>query len=145
MIPHAVDDRLQVVGAFWTGTIDHACTAWMAQLAWMHYRYTMDESVLEEIAWPLLQGAFEGYWAMTESRMKSNGENELFLPVTVSPEFRGARMDAWGENASFQLAAYHLVAEYLQEAAGLLDEELDPRWQQVRDQLPPVFETLENQ
>ncbi|MEM7654995.1 MAG: hypothetical protein AAF399_02605 [Bacteroidota bacterium] len=142
MIPHAVDDRLQVVGAFWTGTIDHACTAWMAQLAWLHYRYTMDESVLEEIAWPLLQGAFEGYWAMTESRMKSNGNTELFLPVTVSPEFRGASMDAWGENASFQLAAYHMVAEYLQEAAVLMDKEADPRWQQVRDQLPSYSQFL---
>ncbi|MFM2091567.1 MAG: hypothetical protein RLZZ127_2056, partial [Planctomycetota bacterium] len=28
MLPHAVDDRCQAVGGFWTGMIDHACTGW---------------------------------------------------------------------------------------------------------------------
>ena len=54
MMPHAVDDRCAAVGAFWTGMIDQACTAWMAQLAWLHYRYSLDERVLREVAWPLL-------------------------------------------------------------------------------------------
>jgi hypothetical protein len=53
------------------GTIDHACTAWMAQMAWMHYRYGLDESILHDVAWPLLNGAFEGYWAMHEKRRAS--------------------------------------------------------------------------
>src|SRR5690606_2083653 len=40
MIPHAVDDRGNVNGSFWSGVIDHACTAWIAYMAWQHYRYT---------------------------------------------------------------------------------------------------------
>lgn len=136
MIPHAVDDRLQVVGSFWTGTIDHACTAWMAQLAWLDYRYSMDTAILRELAWPLLNGAFEGYWAMIETSTGEDGKATFRLPVSVSPEFKGARMDAWGPNASFQLAACHLVARCLQQAATVLNAPADPRWQEVQDKLP---------
>lgn len=137
MIPHAVDDRCQVVGSFWTGTIDHACTAWMAHMAWLHYRYTLDEEVLEKVAWPLLNGAFEGFWAMREEVDGEDGETRLSLPVSVSPEFKGSRMDAWGRDASFQLAAWHVVAESLQKTAEILDKETDSRWAEVNAKLPP--------
>ena len=136
MIPHAVDDRLQVVGSFWTGTIDHACTAWMAQLAWLDYRYSLDTTILREIAWPLLNGAFEGYWAMIETQTAEDGASTFRLPVSVSPEFKGARMDAWGANASFQLAAFHMVARYLQQAAKVIGKPADSRWQEVQEKLP---------
>lgn len=131
MLPHAVDDRCKVVGTFWTGTIDHACTAWMAQLAWLHYAYSGDREVLSETAYPLLIGAFEGFWAMLEKK-----EDRFSLPVSVSPEYRGSRMDAWGENASFQLAALHAVCQILPEAATALGKPLDPRWGEVAEGLP---------
>jgi alpha-L-fucosidase 2 len=142
MLPHAVDDRCQVVGTFWTGTIDHACTAWMAQLAWMHYRYGMDEKILREIAWPMLNGAFEGYWAMLEKIPVGQGKSRLSLPVSVSPEFKGSRMDAWGRDASFQLAALHMVTTNLEKAAQVLGNEPDPRWKEVKEMLPPYTTIL---
>lgn len=132
MLPHAVDDRCMAVGAFWTGMIDQACTAWMAQMAWLHYRYSLDLPVLRETAWPLLTGAFEGYWSMLEER-----DGRLHLPVSVSPEFKGARMDAWGRNASFQLAACHALVRILPQAALILGEPVDPRWDEVARKLPP--------
>jgi alpha-L-fucosidase 2 len=135
MLPHAVDDRGNVVGSFWTGTIDHACTAWMAQLAWLHYRYVFDETVLDEVAWPLLVGAFEGFWAMMEKKM-ADGKEVLSLPVSVSPEFKGSRQDAWGRDASFQLAAAHMIAEIMPKAAAIVGAPSDPRWAEVRDKLP---------
>ncbi|MCK5210677.1 MAG: hypothetical protein KAQ79_21750, partial [Cyclobacteriaceae bacterium] len=136
MLPHAVDDRGRVVGSFWTGTIDHACTAWMAQMAWLNYRYTMDEEILKTVAWPLLNGAFEGYWAMMEERRDNKGKKVLSLPVSVSPEFKGSRMDAWGKNASFQLAAAHMIAEILPFAAEVLGEDQDERWGKLTESLP---------
>lgn len=126
MLPHAVDDRCQVIGNFWQGTIDQACTAWMAQIAWLHYRHTLDESILRETAWPLLTGAFEGFWAMLEER-----DGRLSLPVSVSAEF-----GTWGHNASFQLAALHMLADLLPRAASILGEPADPRWEKVRTCLP---------
>ncbi len=132
MLPHAVDDRAKVVGTFWTGTIDHACTAWMAQLAWLHHDYSGDEAVLRETAWPLLIGAFEGFWAMLEEK-----EGKMSLPVSVSPEYRGSAMNAWGKDASFQLAALHAICEILPQAAAQLGEPADPRWAEVSEKLPP--------
>ena len=136
MLPHAVDDRCQVVGNFWTGTIDHACTAWMAQLAWLHYRYTLDLGILRDTAWPLLNGAFIGYAAMLEE-IEENGTRRFSLPVSVSPEYGGAGANAWGRDASFQLAALHAICAILQEAAPLLGEPADPRWADVNKRLPP--------
>ena len=134
MLPHAVDDRCQVVGTFWTGTIDHACTAWMAQLAWRHYRYGLDETTLKETAWPLLNGAFEGFWAMHDEI-----DGKFSLPVSVSPEYRGDTMNAWGRDASFQLAAWHMISQILPQAAAVLGETVDPRWREVEEKLPPYM------
>ncbi len=131
MLPHAVDDRCAVVGTFWTGTIDHACTAWVAHMAWLHYRYSMDAAVLREVAWPLLTGAFNGYWAMLEEHA-----GRLSLPVSVSPEFGGSGMEAWGRDASFQLAACHFLARTLPRAAEALGVAVDPRWEEMRERLP---------
>ena len=131
MLPHAVDDSCKVVGTFWTGTIDHACTAWMAQLAWLHYAYSGDPKVLEETAYPLLLGAFEGFWAMLEEK-----DGTFSLPVSVSPEYRGSRMDAWGKDASFQLAALHAICQILPIASDALGKTADPRWEEVAKKLP---------
>ena len=135
-LPHAIDDRCEVIGAFWSGTIDHACAAWIAQMAWLHYRYSMDEALLRDLAWPLLNGAFEGYWAMLET-IQENGTSRLSLPVSVSPEFStGTMRGTWGRDASFQLAALHMVARLLDEAATRLGLPSDPRWARVRAELP---------
>lgn len=137
MLPHAVDDRCQIVGSFWTGIIDHACTAWMAQLAWLHYRYSLDESILRELAWPLLRGAFEGYSAMLEKVPESDGSWRYSMPLSVSPEYNGCSIEACGRDASFQLAALHCVTQILPQAAQILGEPLDPRWREVSEHLPP--------
>ncbi|MEI8310804.1 MAG: glycoside hydrolase family 95-like protein [Verrucomicrobiota bacterium] len=136
LLPHAVDDRCQVIGSFWAGTIDHACTAWMAQLAWQHYRYAMDENVLREIAWPLLNGAFEGYWAMMERVDEAGGGWRFSLPLSVSPEYNGSSLDACGRDASFQLAACHSITRILSQASRLLGEPEDSRWAEVGAHLP---------
>jgi hypothetical protein len=134
LLPHAVDDRCQAVGAFWTGFIDQACTAWMALLCWDAYRHGGDEALLRELAWPLLTGAFEGYHAMADEKP----DGSWFFPVSVSPEYKGARDDAWGRNASFQLAACHALLRALREAAPLVGQPLDPRWESMRTGLPLV-------
>ncbi len=131
MLPHAVDDRCQAVGGFWTGMIDHACTGWMALLAFDQWRHDGDRKLLDEIVWPLLTGAFAGYWAMSDRR-----DGRITLPVTTSPEFRGHQPNAWGPDASFQLACWHAVVRALPEAAKALGRPVDPRWAEVARDLP---------
>jgi hypothetical protein len=137
LLPHAVDDCGEVIGAFWSGTIDHACAAWVADMAWRHYRYTLDEDFLRELAWPLLEGAFEGFWAMLEP-VEEMGRPALRLPVSVSPEYSdGTLRGTWGPDSSFQLAALHLTARQLTSAARVLGRPQDARWARVAAELPP--------
>ncbi len=136
LMPHAVDDRGNVVGIFWTGIIDQACSAWMAHLAWLNYRYTLDTSILRDIAWPLLKASFNGYYAMLEEVSDGKGGKRFSLPISISPEFKGKRMDAWGRDASFQLAALHMNIDDLIKAARVLSKPVDPRWVDVSQRLP---------
>jgi hypothetical protein len=135
MLPHAVDDRCTIIGAFWTGTIDHACTAWVAKMMFDYYAYGASDgkAFLRDKAYPFMRGAMKVYQRMLEKDPKGG---KWTLPVSVSPEYRGAAMNAWGRNASFQLAAIHMLAEALQQAAAALGEQPDPTWQQLRDELP---------
>ena len=136
LLPHAVDDRCQVVGAFWTGMIDHACTGWMGLLAFETWRHDGDAQLLADLVWPLLIGAHAGYRAMAEER-----DGRLSLPVSVSPEFKGARMDAWGRDASFQLACWHAVLRALPVAAAALGRPVNPQWAATAARLP-AFTTV---
>ena len=74
---------------------------------------------------------------MLEEIREGQGNYRLSLPVSVSPEFKGSRMDAWGRDASFQLAALHRVSLCLEEAARILGKTPDPRWKKVGEFLPP--------
>jgi alpha-L-fucosidase 2 len=136
LLPHATNDNGQISAGFWTGAIDQGSLAWMARLAWLQYKYTLDTAFLHKTAWPLLSGAFEGYYAMMDS-INTQGKTRYTFPVTVSPEFRGARNDAWGRDASFQLAACHSLTQTLPLAAKILNKPTDLRWQQVEKKLPP--------
>jgi hypothetical protein len=69
--------------------------------------------------------------------MHDEKDGQFSLPISVSPEYRGSQMDAWGQNASFQLAAWHMIAQILPDAARVLGEPIDARWAQVEAHLPP--------
>jgi len=132
LLPHAVDDRGAIIGAFWTGTIDHACTAWIGKMMFDYWLYTGDTVFLRRLAFPFLKGAMRVYEAM----MEEGADGSWHLPVSVSPEYRGAEMNAWGEDASFQLAACHWLARALGLAATALSEISDPSWQKIEERLP---------
>lgn len=137
ILPHAVDDKCQLMGSFWAGTIDQACIAWMARLAYQSYAYSGDKEFLRELVWPLLAGAFEGYYAMLEGGEEA-GAKRYRLPVSVSPEFGGSdRKTCWGRDASFQLAALHSTIRLLRVNAPVLGFAEDPRWDDVATHLPP--------
>ncbi|MEE2657271.1 MAG: hypothetical protein VX733_02125 [Candidatus Latescibacterota bacterium] len=133
MLPHAVDDRCTCMGGFWTGSIDHGCTAWVAQMMYRYYRYTSDGGFLRDVAYPFMQGTMRVYEAMLE-----RDGDDYVLPVSVSPEYRGAGMDAWGRNASFQLACIHRLCEDLLAAAATLKESPRPIWSDIVARLPKV-------
>ena len=131
MLPHAVDDRCTCMGGFWTGSVDHGCTAWVALMMFRYYRYTMKADFLRQTAWPFMRAAMRVY----EEMLEPDGDGYA-LPISVSPEYRGASMNAWGRNASFQLACIHALAEALLQAAEALGETPAPAWADILEKLP---------
>jgi len=131
MLPHAVDDQCMCMGGFWTGSIDHGCTAWVALMMYRYHRYAMDDVFLRDTAYPFMVASMRVYQGMIEEH-----DGRLSLPVSVSPEYRGANMNAWGRDASFQLACCHALAEALQSAADALGEPRDPAWADLLERLP---------
>jgi len=132
-LPHAVDDRCRCMGGFWTGSIDHGSTAWIGQIFWQLYRYTMDEKFLQEVAYPFLKGAMRVY-----EEMLTEEAGHYVLPVSVSPEYGGSEITAWGRNASFQLACIHFLCRALIQASLQLDVDADKRrkWEDIAARLP---------
>ena len=133
MLPHSVDDRGTLIGGFWSGTIDHGCTAWMAQLMFRYVRCSGDLDFLRSDAYPFMKGAIKVYRAMMEER-----DGRLSIAATTSPEWWGDGLpdDGWGRDASFQLAACHRLCRDLIRAAGMLGEKPDPMWKDVESRLP---------
>ncbi|MBO5724301.1 MAG: glycoside hydrolase N-terminal domain-containing protein [Lentisphaeria bacterium] len=134
MLPHAVDDRGVCMGGFWTGCVDHACTAWIAMMMYDYCDYTSDREFLRNEVFDFMKGTMRVFQAMMEYRQE---DGTLVLPLSISPEYRGSAMDAWGENSSFQLAAIHRLARNLRNASEILEIEPDPFWLEVEEKLPP--------
>ena len=131
-LPHSVDDRGVCIGGFWTGTIDHASTAWMAAYMFRYVRYSGDAAFLRSDAYDFMKGAMNVYLAMLEEK-----DGQLAIPLGPSPEWMGDNFQrSVGRNPSFQLAACHRLARDLVAAAKLLGEAPDPRWLDVGQRLP---------
>ena len=132
VLPHSVDDRGVCIGGFWTGTIDHASTAWVAAMMMKYVRYSGDVEFLRNSAYDFMKGAMNVYIAMMEEK-----DGRLSIPLGPSPEWGASDVrKAVGRDPSFQLAAVHRLCRDLIEAAKLMGEELDPRWLDVEKRLP---------
>jgi len=101
-----------------------------------YWLYGGDLRFLAERAYPFMLEAWKVYEAMLEETTTADGTRRFSLPVSVSPEYRGHRMNAWGRDASFQLAAIHWLLEALGRAAAALGITPNPRWAQVAASLP---------
>ena len=102
VLPHSVSDRGVNIGGFWTGTIDHGSTAWVADMMWRYVKYSGDMKFLRNGAYDFMKGAMNVYRAM----MSEDGKGNLAFPTGPSPEFGGSDFHkAVGRNPSFQLAA----------------------------------------
>lgn len=129
MLPHSVDDRCRLIGGYWAGTMDFACTPWICQMMMRYVRMSGDRAFLVSDAYPLMKGAFN----VLRVLMSDDGKR-LSYPVSTSPEFD--THGGWGVDSSFQLAATHRLVRDLIEAAEMLGEKPDPRWLDVKGRLP---------
>ena len=138
MLPHAVDDRCVCMGGFWSGSIDHACSAWVAMMMADYCEYTGDREFLENEVFDFMCGVMKVYCCMLDEKP----DGSLELPVSVSPEYGACDENCWGKNASFQLAAIHRLNRELLKTAELLGKDPDPAWLKIAEKLPEanIFE-----
>ena len=132
MLPHATDDRGTCMGGFWTGSIDHACTAWIAMMMYDYCDYSGDFDFLKDEVFDFMQGVMNVF----EKMLDEEKDGSLTLPISISPEYRGTALDACGKNSSFQLAAIHNLARNLLKTAKILHVEPDSFWLKVEEKLP---------
>ena len=132
VLPHSVDDRGVCIGGFWTGTIDHASTAWVAAMMYKYVKYSADVAFLKSAAYDFMKGAMNVYRSMMEEHC-----GRLSIPLGPSPEWGASDVkEAVGRDPSFQLAAAHRLVRNLIDAAALLGERPDPMWLDVERRLP---------
>jgi hypothetical protein len=132
MLPHAVSDDCRFITGYWGHSVDHGCTAWVAQMMYRHYRYSRDEDFLRETALPFMRGAMRVY----EEMLEREEDGTFRLPVGISPEYFNSEGKGWGPDASFQLACIHRLCEDLLEACTVLGEEPKPIWEEIYEDLP---------
>ena len=129
MLPFSCDDRGTLIGGYWAGTMDFACTPWVCQMMMRYVRMSGDVAFLRADAYTLMVGTMKTLRAL----MHDDGR-ALSYPASTSPEFdsRGG----WGVNSSFQLAVTHRLAEDLLDAAAMLGVAPEPMWSDVARRLP---------
>ena len=131
---HALDDRGMQCGWLIPGSVlDPACGAWTTQLYWEYYRHTGDEAFLRERAFPFMRGIMRGYEMMLEEY-----EGRLSIPLAISAEYGCSNPEAGeaGRDPSYQLAAAHMLADYLLAAARILGSAPEPIWLDIKKRLP---------
>ena len=133
ILSHATDDQGRVGGGFWSGTIDHTSTAWIADMMFKYVLYTGDVKFLREEVYDFLKGTMNVYRQM----LAETADGKLEMPISSSPEFGGSSpQDCVGRNPSFQLAGCHRTARNLIIAAKMLGEEPEAMWKDVEERLP---------
>ena len=132
LLPHAVSDECKFICGYWGHSVDHGCTAWVAQMMYRYYRYSNDLDFLRRTAYPFMAGTMAVYEAMLEP----TPDGSFRLAVGISPEYFSKKGQGWGPNASFQLACIHRLAEDLVDAAAALGVNPKPIWREYLQKLP---------
>jgi len=75
----------------WYGFSQKGSLPWICNNLWMTYRYSMNQTLLEEQVYPLLRQATNFYLGWLENRT----DGLLHVPSSISPEYGSASDTAW--------------------------------------------------
>ncbi len=101
------------------------CLPWLLNNVWLHYRYSMDEEILQETVLPLLRRSINFY-----RHLLFEGEDgKLHLPPTFTPE---TGLDS---DSNFDLALLKWGCKRLLEICEILDidDPLKDEWRKILD------------
>lgn len=141
-VPMTADLNNNQIGGWHQYTHSATTAAWLAHHFYLHWRYSMDRTFLEERAYPFIEQAAIFLEAVTEK----TEEGQRTLPLSSSPEINDNRLDAWFPSiTNYDLALIRWLFFTARELAIDLDKGEDvKRWQQVIDELPDLAVSAEN-
>ncbi|KRE64753.1 glycosyl hydrolase family 95 catalytic domain-containing protein [Paenibacillus sp. Soil750] len=108
---------------------------WICHNVWRHYRYTMDDGMLEEVLFPILKRSVNYYIHLLEE-----GEDGcLHLPPTISPEY-GSFMRTTVPDCHYDLSLLRWGCETLLAICKRLSisDPLNPKWEDILTRLVPL-------
>lgn len=109
--------------------------AWLVQHLWWHYRYTMDEDFLRDLAWPFIRDVarFCAH-ALTKER-----DGQYHIHYSSSPEFYHNWRQSFAKDSTYDLSLIRYALETASNAARVLCTGLDEaqHWDRIRATLCP--------
>lgn len=124
-----------VLGSGWHPTaFAWSHTGWLAHLAWLRWRYSMDTQWLARRGYPIVSSAFEFYSANLEE-----GEDGcLHIPLSSSPEYDGPAPTAWCADPNIDIALIRGCCDWITQMEAALEiDRLSARAREIRERLVP--------
>ena len=127
----------QPMGGWIQYSMGPTVSAWLAQHFYLHWRYSMDETFLEERAYPW----FKDVAIFLEQITVKDDQGIRKLPISSSPEIYNNEREAWfAETTNFDLSlvrfAYSKAAE-LADELGLAEE--GDHWRNILSEWPELI------
>jgi len=99
-------------------------------LCWLRYEYTMDESWLREVGYPIIKGALEFYRNFPNLKKDENSKYNIYHVNNSEPIWNA-------QNTMESMAAMHGLTPILIRASEILevDEDMRPVWKELVDNL----------
>ena len=123
----------QPLGGWAQYTVVPVNSAWLAHAFYLHWRYTMDRSFLQDRAYPWCAEV----GTCIEALLEEGPDGMLKIPLSASPEFHDNKLKAWMRpNTTYDLALLRWLFSALAEMAGELgDARAEERWRKTLDRL----------
>lgn len=107
---------------------------WLARLAWLRWRYSLDVGWLGTTGYPIVAEAFRFY----QANLEADADGLLHVPLSNSPEYRDNRGDAWSRDPNIDLAVIRRCCGWVEEMESALGrEELSASARNIRQELAP--------
>jgi alpha-L-fucosidase 2 len=126
----------KALGGWAQYSMSPTASAWLAKMFADYWRYTRDEVFLREQAWPFVSGVGEFLAAL----LRENGDGQLELPVSTSPEIHNNTPAAFlTPNSNHDLALLRkLFTDIIELGRELLRNEEVERYQKLFSKLPEL-------
>ena len=124
--------RIQLGGGWHPVVFAWSHTGWLAHLAWLRWRYSMDTEWLSRRGYPIVRSTFRFYSA----NLEEEADGRLHIPLSSSPEYCGPEPEAWCKDPNIDIALIRKCCDWVLEMETALGvEDLSGRAREIHERL----------